>query len=368
MSEPQASAVPRVSVIVVTARNLARLERCLAAVMREAGGVALEIIVVLNAAEPALRAALERDRPGVRAVVSEIPLGFAGGVNLGARHARGELLHILHDDAEVCAGWLAPLIAALDARPRIGAVGSLIIGHDGKPLTAGHVIWRDGRTQPPWQAVPPAIDALQAVEVHDYCGSASLLVRRAAWDAAGGFEEEIHPAQWVDADFAMALRRSGYVVACAPTSHVRHEHGGSSSPRMKAFAAQRNRARFAEKWARDLADYERYADNERALDRARAATLRRSAAILALEPPRAAASTPPAPQTDGDRLRRDLTALARDLAFKDALHREPGVRRDGGRSRARQGARGLGRARRLGGRSLCRGGAVLRAPPGGACA
>jgi GT2 family glycosyltransferase len=320
MSEPPAGAAPRVSVIVVTARELPRLERCLAAVMREADAVALEIIVVLNAAEPALRAAFERDRPRVRAIVSEIPLGFAGGVNLGARHARGEFLHILHDDAEVCAGWLEPLIGALEARPRAGAVGSLIIGHDGEPQTAGHVIWRDGRTQPPWRHAPPPVEELRAVEIHDYCGSASLLVRRAAWDAAGGLDEEIHPAQWVDADLAMALHRCGYVVVCAPASHVRHERGGSSSARMKAFAGQRNRARFAAKWARDLADQEPYADDERALDRARAATLRRAEAILALEPPRDAGTTAPspAPERDGDRLRRELAALARDVAFKDA--------------------------------------------------
>jgi GT2 family glycosyltransferase len=321
MSELQAGAGPRVSVIVVTARSRARLERCLAAVQRETGAVArLEIVVVLNAAEPTLRAAFERDRPGVRVIVSEVPLGFAGAVNLGARHARGELLHVLHDDAEVGAGWLAPLIAALQTWPRAGAVGSLILGHDGEPQTAGHVIWRDGRTQPPWHGAPPPVDELRAVELHDYCGSASMLVRRTAWDAAGGFDEDIHPAQWVDADFAMALRRSGYVVVCAPASHVRHERGGSASVRMKAFAAQRNRARFAAKWAGDLAHQEPFADDERALDRARAATLRRSEAILALQPfdSTAPATPQPAPESERDRLSREHVALARDLAFKDA--------------------------------------------------
>jgi GT2 family glycosyltransferase len=310
---------PRVSVVVVCARDPQRLLRCLSAVRREAGDVAIEAIVVLNAAEAGVREALERDAPWARAVRSEIPLGFAGGVNLGARHARGELLHVLHDDAEVCPGWLDELLDVLEQHPRAGAVASLLIGHDGRPQTAGQVVWRDGRSQPPWLE-PPTPDELRTATVCDSCSSAAVLIRRAVWDAVGGFEVQLHPAQFVDGDFAMKLRRRGWLVMCAPRSHVRHERGGSASTRLKYFATIHNGARFAATWARELEGHEPYAQDAETLERALAGTRRRTESILALPAAPAAPPEPAAPsaETAAERVARERAALLRDNAFKAA--------------------------------------------------
>ncbi|MDX6677510.1 MAG: hypothetical protein QOE31_1562, partial [Solirubrobacteraceae bacterium] len=318
-SDPAAAA--RVSVVVVSARDAPRLLRCLAAVLRESGAVALEIVVVLNAAEPALRDALERELPAARIVASQVALGFAAAVNLGVRHARGELLQILHDDTIVHPGWLRELDAALAEHPRAGAAGSLLIGPDGAVQTAGHVIWRDGRTQPPWHDAPRPGE-LDAVVVADYCASSALLVRREAWEATGGFDEQFHPVQYVDADFAMALRRCGWISISARRSHVFHERGGTGSHPLRMFAAQRNRERFVAKWAEDLLEQEPFADDPAALERARDATQRRARAVLASPPSAATAPSRRAfgapVESDGERLARERDALLRDLDFKTA--------------------------------------------------
>ena len=315
MAQSSAARQPLVSVVIVAARDADRLRRCLAAVVRHAGAIEIEIVVVLNAAEPSLSAALEQVDAPLHVVVSDVGLGFAGGVNLGARHARGELLQILHDDAEVQEAWLPALVEALDRQPRAGAAGSLVVGHDGVPQTAGHIVWSDGRTAPPWRAVP-RIEELAEIEVHDFCSSASLLVRREAWDAVGGFDEDFHPAQFVDADFGMALRRAGYVVVCARRSLVRHERGGSASVPMKLFATARNHDRFARKWREELAHQSPFGDDEPSLRRARDATRRRAAAILAAPAPARAPRPRDRAETSAERAARERRALLRDVAFK----------------------------------------------------
>jgi GT2 family glycosyltransferase len=347
MAQSSAARVPLVSVVIVSARDAERLRRCLEAVVRHAGEIEIEIVVVLNAAEPGLSAALEQVDAPLHVVVSDVPLGFAGGVNLGARCARGELLQILHDDAEVQEAWLQALVAALDRRPRAGAAGSLVVGHDGVAQSGGHIIWSDGRTAPPWLGAP-RVEEPADVEIHDFCSSASLLVRRRAWDAAGGFDEDFHPAQFVDADFGMALRQAGYVVVCATRSVVRHERGGSASVPMKLFATARNHDRFARKWHAELMHQSPFGDDAAALERARDATRRRARTILASPAPAPAAPARPdgGAETADERVARERRALLRDIAFKGdyiADLERRAARADDTIREAREGAAATGR-------------------------
>lgn len=314
---------PLVSVVVVSARDVERLVRCLTRVAEGAPGAELEMIVVLNAAEPGMAETLAARVSGVRVVTSEVPLGFAGGVNLGARHARGTFLHVLHDDTEVEPGWLDALVAALHDHPRAGAAGSLVFDLDGGAVqTAGHVLWRDGRTEPPWRGAAPDPASFDAVVPVDYCSSSSLLIRTGSWRAVGGFDEELHPGQYVDVDLAMGLRHHGQLVVLAPGSRVRHARGGSASPHVRAVAWRRNRERFLRKWAEDLAHQEPFAEDDGALDRAHAATARRARLVLERDPaPVAPRDDPPAPgvpESESDRVRREHRQLRRDVAFKAA--------------------------------------------------
>lgn len=309
------------SVVVVSAKRPDRLVRCLAAVAREAPPeIPLEVVVVLNAPEAGLEEVLDRDVHGARVLRTEVSLGLAGALNLGARHAVAEFLHLLHDDTEVCPGWLEPLVAALEVNPTAGAAGSLVLNPDGSVQGAGWVLWRDGTTAAPWAERPPDADSFSDEPFPvDYAASASLLVRRDVWDAAGGADEELHPAYYVDVDLAMAVRNQGRVVLCAPRSRVRHERAGTGRTLLRAFASERNRALFVAKWADDLAFQEPPGTNAAALDGARAATRRRATALAAALPPASAAVPPPRAleRLDDDHLRRER-ALLRDVRLKDA--------------------------------------------------
>jgi GT2 family glycosyltransferase len=297
---------PRVSIIIVAARAPDRLLRCLEAVARESPvNLAVEVIVVLNAAEPALATALTNAAPGARVVESEVPLGLAGGLNLGARAARGELLHVLHDDTVVGPGWLDALVATADARPEAGAVASVLLHPDGRLQAAGWVLWRDGHTSRPWVGEPPGADALGPAFPVDYCPSAAVLVRRTTWNAIGGADERFHPAYYVDVDLSTAIRHQGQIVLCEPASVVRHDAGGTTSARFRRFAGERNRRQFVEKWA-----------GEPALARARAATVRRATALAAAHAPAVTPASTPAREDPGARAQRERAQLLRDLEVR----------------------------------------------------
>jgi GT2 family glycosyltransferase len=311
---------PTVSIVTVAAAKPERLVRCLRAVTREApSDLPYEVVIVLNAAEPGMREQIERDVEGARLVESEIPLGLAGGANLGVSRARGRLLNVLHDDTEVEPDWLTPLLRLLDDRPEVGAVGSAVLNLDGSLQTAGHVLWRNGATAPRWLDPPPPADALGDPYPADYCASACLLVRREAWDAVGGVDEEFHPAYYVDVDLSMSLRAHGYVVMCEPASRVRHERGGTGGEAFREFVSARHRERFVAKWADDLAQQAPMGHDADALARARRATERRATAV-ARSPRFPPTAVPPVEMEDElTRLRRERALLLRDAGVKQAF-------------------------------------------------
>ena len=70
-------------------------------------------------------------------------------------------------------------------------------------------------------------DAIVGVRPFDYLSSSSLLVRRAAWVEVGGFDEEIYPGVYVDADFCTALWNAGWRVLLEPRSVVVHDPGAA---------------------------------------------------------------------------------------------------------------------------------------------
>jgi hypothetical protein len=192
----------------------------------------------------------------VQFLASPTNLGMAGAGNRGRKHARGELLVTLHDDAEVEPGWLAALVEAAEQNPQAGAIGGKVLNFDGGLQSAGMILWRDATTSPPWIGAPPDPDSFNQPRAVDYCGSSSLLVRAVAWDAIGGLDERIYPAYYVDVDLSMALRARGWCVLYQPKSRIRHHQGASTSSRFRRFIVERNRQFFLEKWAEQLREHE----------------------------------------------------------------------------------------------------------------
>src|SRR5262245_16432132 len=219
---------PRVSIIIPTLGS-ARIFGCLES-LRTIKSITHEVVVVANGASAAhLTAAPELSSPIVRVLTAGANLGFGGGCNRGAAQSSGEFLVFLNDDVEVLPGWLEALVETADRHPDAGAVGSLILSPDGAVQEAGSIVWRDGSTLSVGRGYAVDSNPYTFLRSVDYCSACSLLVRRVAWEAHGGFDAGYFPAYYEDVDLCFGLARMGWRTVVQPRSRVIHHESSSST-------------------------------------------------------------------------------------------------------------------------------------------
>ncbi|WP_185231944.1 glycosyltransferase family 2 protein [Frigoribacterium sp. NBH87] len=248
---------PVASVVVLAWRLGEPLVACLEALAAQRDAPPFEVVLVLNGASGEARAAAARVDG---AVVVDLPenAGFGGGCAAGATAARGRALVLLNDDAVVAPTWLAALHARARADDRPVAVGSLLLGADGRVQEAGCRILPDAGTVPRGRGLTEdearAADLLRSRPV-DYCSAAALWVDRETFDRVGGFDELFAPAYYEDVDLQLRLRATGRPVVVEPAAVAAHLSGAStdSVPLYREFLGHRNGTLFARRWADTLA-------------------------------------------------------------------------------------------------------------------
>lgn len=143
--------------------------------------------------------------------------------NVGVERSRGEILLFIDDDAYFGnAHALQRLVELLDSDPMVGVVGtSKLAPPEATPLQ--HAIAR----QVPRMIYPvvhadeesnPPLDRYGFTAVTTTC----CAVRRAAFDAVGGFDEKLTTGP-EDTDFFYRVRRAGYRILVAADTWVYHD-------------------------------------------------------------------------------------------------------------------------------------------------
>ena len=225
---------PRVSVVVVTWNGRALLERFLPSVLAtEYPDV--EVVVADNASSDGTAEWLAEAHPGVVVVRHPENGLFARGNNAAVPHTTGDLLCFLNNDVEVPPGWLGPLVAAFDD-PGVVAVQPKLLQHadrerfeyagaSGGFVDALGYPFTRGRLFDTLEADRGQYDDARDVF---WATGAALVVRRAAFEAAGGFDESFG-MHMEEIDLCWRLRRAGWRVRVEPASEVYHL-GGASLP------------------------------------------------------------------------------------------------------------------------------------------
>ncbi len=208
----------------------------------------IELVVVADTATPADVLDELRDLAGERLVVIEFdqPFDFSAKCNLGAAHARGELLLFLNDDVEVITpDWLETMIGFAQESD-CGAVGCELLFEDGRIQHVGHVLINGdpghllfGRS--------PDTDANRRVvaldrEVSGVTGAA-LMCRAEVFDEVGGFSLAF-PGNYQDVDFCMKVRASGRRVVVTPHAKLYHFESMTRDPSVGTTELSRLRERW----------------------------------------------------------------------------------------------------------------------------
>ncbi|MBI2956348.1 MAG: glycosyltransferase family 2 protein [Acidobacteria bacterium] len=250
---------PAASVVIITFNSAEHVEACL----RSLADPAWERIVVDNASADDT-VARARGMGGTVVLANPENRGFAAAANQGIQAARGELVLLLNPDVAAERGALEALRAAV-APERIGAAGGRLLNPDGStqagftarrlPTLATAVaeilllnrFFPGNRWNRRYRCLD--LDYERAAEIEQPPG-ACLLVKRRAWEAVGGFDEQFFPLWFEDVDFCRRLRASGWRIVYEPRARFRHAGGHSVarlSPRQRQLFWYCNLLRYFRK-------------------------------------------------------------------------------------------------------------------------
>jgi N-acetylglucosaminyl-diphospho-decaprenol L-rhamnosyltransferase len=229
---------PSVSVLIVawnSAQELRRTLPPLVAELREGD----ELIVVDNDSPDDSAAVARELAPAVKIVTMGGNRGFAGGANVGAANATGDLLVILNPDAMPLPGWGEAIRRPWREGRGWSAWQGLVAGEDGTTInSAGNpchftgIVWA-GMHDEPIAAAPGPGDVTSL-------SGACLAVPLETWRRLGGFAERFFMYH-EDVDLSLRLRLMGEATGIEPTAVVAHDYEFTASSGNKWRWLERNR-------------------------------------------------------------------------------------------------------------------------------
>ena len=234
-----APSAPRVSTAVVILNwNGAKLLReFLPSVIAGTDPAIADVIVADNGSDDDSRALLDGEfAPGVRTLYFDRNYGFAEGYNRAIAALAPEYRYVvlLNSDVETPSGWLNPLVAFLEANPRVGAVQPKILSYKNRTQfeyagAAGGFIDRNG--------FPYCRGRIFSVCETDngqydepmpvfWATGAALTVRAELYRSLGGLDAKFF-AHMEEIDLCWRILLAGYDIYAVPQGHVYHLGGGS---------------------------------------------------------------------------------------------------------------------------------------------
>jgi GT2 family glycosyltransferase len=225
----------KVAAVVVSHGNARELERLVPALEPQVD----ELVVVANI--PGSAGALPQS---VRLIRNARPRGFGANVNLGVAATSADLVCSVNPDTVPRTGAVAELRALLEAKPRAGIAGPLMVYPDGTvqpsrrrfPTVAGTLVRRTPlrllfdpyRLQRRhYNLGDPPSEPVEA----DWMLGGFLMLRRGMLEELAGFDEGFF-LYGEDIDLCYRARRAGWQRWYVPAAVVEHEHQAVTDRRL----------------------------------------------------------------------------------------------------------------------------------------
>lgn len=233
-----------VAVVILNWNGRSMLERFLPSVL--ACSADARVIVADNGSTDDSVEFLRQQYPQVQLILFDKNYGFAEGYNRALEQVEADYFILLNSDVECTPGWIAPVVAMMEAQPDIAVAQPKLLMYDRKDTFeyaggAGGFIDKYG--------YPFCRGRLFSSLEKDYgqyddpCNifwatGACMFVRASVWKELGGLDGDFF-AHMEEIDFCWRTHLAGYRVAYCPTSKVYHV-GGGTLPKSSPFKTELN--------------------------------------------------------------------------------------------------------------------------------
>jgi glycosyltransferase involved in cell wall biosynthesis len=248
--------VVRVSVVIPAYNAERYLHECLASVLSQAGDFELEVLVVDDGSSDGT-VAMARSHAGVHCL-SQPNRGPSAARNAGIAAGSGELVAFLDADDLWPPGKLASQVDLLQRHPQLAMVFGDCRQFDADGPRPRTEFEAGGHGRAAWGAGPAMPDAYARLLHNNVITTGSVVVRRAALAAAGGFAEDLRLVE--DLDQWLRIAHDHPIGWCDDVCLLRRRHDSNISGNQEqiGLAFLEVLARHARRWhpadpaARDL--------------------------------------------------------------------------------------------------------------------
>ncbi len=203
---------PLLTLVVLGFRNFDETTRvCLDSLVPWLGDPELEILVVDNGSpDDSTQKTADwcATHLQARCLLSNSNLGFAGGMNWGAKQAHGQWLLLINNDTIFPARAIDSLKDVLKEAPSDVAMLGPVTNAAGN----GQRLWKPGTTHAQWLDIGrwlhdhPTHSLMPAYRCDFFC----IAIRRNVWEALGGLDPAFGLGYYEDFDFSLRLTQAGY--------------------------------------------------------------------------------------------------------------------------------------------------------------
>lgn len=219
---------PLISIIIPNKDEKETLQKCLESIWKTSAYHRYEIIIVENnSTEPETFEYYKKidGQNGVHVVYWKNGFNYSALNNFGFAHAKGDYILCLNNDITVITpDWLERMLGQCQ-RSQVGIVGAKLYYPDNTIQHAGVIVGIGGVAGALFVAMPRERSGYlrKAILQQDLSAvtAACMMVDRKAWEAVGGFCEELAVA-FNDIDFCLRVREKGYLVVYEPNVEMYH--------------------------------------------------------------------------------------------------------------------------------------------------
>jgi len=230
-----------VAIVIVTYNSENEIRQCLDSIIQQRRTIIQQIIVVDNHSTDTTANIIEKDYPLVQLIRPPTNIGFAKGVNLGAKHADSDFILLLNPDTEILNHAIDTIVTFARMNPSYGLYGGRTLKPDGSlepsscwgfptllsmmsfalglTTIAPRNRWFNPESLGKWSR-----DTIREVGVITGCYCLTTLQ---TWRQLNGMDERYF-MYGEDVDFAIRARAAGHRAVICPDATLIHRIGKSS--------------------------------------------------------------------------------------------------------------------------------------------